>query len=123
MRQKTPFRHRSIWHMVLAPVVWSFYFLAVYAFTAVDCAKTGTLDTARLAILVLTPLALAGIGWLTWRAWRQWDYLSDYDYVHDKPTVEHRREFLGHAGFLLGLVSAVGTIFVALPALFIRSCL
>lgn len=123
MTEETPFRHRSIWHMVLAPTVWSLYFAIVYAITAIDCAKTGTLDIARLAIAVLTLVALALIGTITWRSWRQWDYLTDYDYEHDKPTVEHRREFLGHAGFLLGVVSLVGTVFVALPALFIRSCL
>lgn len=123
MTDKTPFRHRSIWHMVLAPVVWSLYFATVYAITALDCAKTGTPDVARPAIAVLTALALALIGGLTWRSWRQWDYLNDYDYEHDHPTVEHRREFLGHAGFLLGVVSAIGTLFVGLPAVFIRSCL
>lgn len=108
--------------MVLAPVVWSLYFATVYAITAIDCAKTGTVDTAQLAIGTLTLIALFLIGVITWRSWRQWDYLSDYAYVHDKPTTEHRREFLGHAGFLLGVVSVIGVIFVALPALFIGSC-
>lgn len=123
MTRETPFRHKSIWHMVLAPTIWSVYFAAVYALTAIDCAKTGTPDLAQKGILVLTVVALAAIGAIGWRSWRQWDYLTDYDYVHDKPTVEHRREFLGHAGFLLSIVSVIGVIFVALPAVFIRSCL
>ncbi|WP_245964234.1 hypothetical protein [Roseovarius spongiae] len=122
MTEETPFRHRSIWHMVLAPVVWSLHFASVYAITAIDCAKTGTLDTAQLAIAALTLIALVLIAVITWRSWRQWDYLGDYTYVHDKPTVKHRREFLGHAGFLLGVVSVIGVIFVAMPALFIGSC-
>jgi hypothetical protein len=122
MSEETPFRHKSIWHMVLAPVVWSLYFATVYAITAIDCAKSGALDVAPIAIAALTLLALVLIAVLTWRSWRQWDYLSDYTYVHDKPTAKHRREFLGHAGFLLGVVSAIAVIFVALPALFIGSC-
>ncbi len=123
MTEETPFRHRSIWHMVAAPTVWTLHFATIYAITAVDCSKTGTPDIARPAIAVLTLLALAAIGWIAWRAWVQWDYPTDQDYVHDRPTVEDRREFLGHAGFLLSLASAIGVTFVAMPALFIRSCL
>ena len=123
MTDKRPYRHRSIWHMIAAPVVWSLHFVAVYTLTAVDCAKTGSPDLARLAIAVLTVAALTVIAVIAWRAWGQWDYFTDYDYVHDLPTEEHRREFLGHAGFLLSVVSAIGVTFVAMPALFIGSCL
>ncbi|MFN3208070.1 MAG: hypothetical protein ACE369_03550 [Roseovarius sp.] len=109
--------------MIAAPTVWTLHFAIIYAITAVDCSKTGTPDVARPAILMLTILALALIGLIAWRAWVQWDYPDDQDYVHDKPTIEDRREFLGHAGFLLSIVSAIGVIFVAMPALFIGTCL
>ncbi|MGK7755706.1 MULTISPECIES: hypothetical protein [unclassified Roseovarius] len=123
MTEETPFRHESIWHMIAAPTVWTLHFAIIYAITAVECSKIGTPDLARLSILGLTVLALALICWIAWRAWVQWDYLDDQDYVHDKPTVEARREFLGHAGFLLSIASAIGVIFVAMPALFIETCL
>ena len=123
MTEETPFRHESIWHMVAAPTVWTLHFAIIYAITAVECSKIGTPEVARLSILVLTVAALAVIGVIAWKAWVQWDYPDDQDYVHDKPTVEDRREFLGHAGWLLAIVSAIGVIFVGMPALFIETCL
>ena len=55
---------------------------------------------ARTGVLLATAVALVAIVVLGWKAWKQWDYLDDFDYVHDQPTTEHRREFLGHAGWL-----------------------
>lgn len=123
MTDKTPLHHKSIWHMVAAPVVWALHFVAIYAWTAIDCAKTDTPDPARIVIAALTVLALALIASIGWRAWVQWDYPTDHHYVHDKPSGEDRREFLGHVGFLLSVLSAIGVIFAALPAIFIRNCL
>ncbi|QHQ35796.1 hypothetical protein [Algicella marina] len=116
-------RHASLWHMVLAPVIWALHFAAIYGVTAIACAKADATDTARWTIFALSALALAGIALNAWRAWVQWDYPSDQNYVHDAPTAEHRREFLGHAGFLLSVVSAIGVVFATLPAVLIRSCL
>lgn len=115
-------RHKSLWHMILSPTIWAIHFVAVYGSTAVLCAKWNAADTARLAIFALTAVALALIVFVGWRAWRQWDYLDDWDDIHDGPTTEDRREFLGHVGFLLSLVSGVGVIYVALPALFVVTC-
>ena len=50
------------------------------------------------------------------------DYLDDYDYVHSGSTDEHRREFLGHAGFMLACLSFVAVIFNTLPAWFAGTC-
>jgi len=123
MTGKAPFRHRSIRHMVLAPTVWALHFAAVYVIAAIDCAKTGTPGIARAGTAGLTLLALIAIGIIGWRAWVQWTYAADRDAGHDQPTTLDRRTFLGHGGFLLSLVSLIGVVFVALPALFIRSCL
>lgn len=116
-------RHSSLWHMIAAPVVWALHFCVVYGWTAVTCARTGDADTARLGIAAATVVAMVLIVVIGWRAWKQWDYTDDYDYVHDAPTEEHRREFLGHAGWLLAIVSAIGVMFVASPAYFIGTCL
>lgn len=118
-----PYRYRSIWHMIAAPVVWSVHFAGVYAWTALSCARFGGPDEARLGIALATAAALALIVVIGWRAWKQWDFLDDYDDVHDAPTTEHRREFLGHAGWLLSIISAIGVLFVAAPAFYIGSCL
>lgn len=123
MTGKAPDRHRSIRHMVLAPTIWALHFVSVYAITAIDCAKTGTPGIARAGTAGLTLLALIAIGVIGWRAWVQWNYATNRDAVHDQPTAQDRRTFLGHGSFLLSLVSLIGVVFVALPALFIRSCL
>ena len=125
MRQdeKPPYRHRSLWHMILAPTVWAFHFVLCYAVMSLACVKMGAPDLARLGVGALTTLALALIGFLGWRAWRQWDYRPGENYVHDRATKPHRKEFLGHAGLLLAMVSAIGVIFGALPALIIESCI
>lgn len=61
------------WHLWLAPIVWAVHFLAIYAFTALACARVGTSDwyppsavpwfvggTTLLASLVLLwPIAAA----------------------------------------------------------------
>ncbi len=117
-------RQRSLWHLILGPTIWALHFCVVYATTAIICAKgSAPPETLRLLILAVTLVALAAIVVVGWRAWVQWDYTDDYDYEHDGHSVEDRREFLGHAGFLLCVVSAVGVVYVALPAAFVGSCL
>ncbi|SLN12662.1 hypothetical protein ROJ8625_00341 [Roseivivax jejudonensis] len=116
-------REESLWHMIAAPTVWALHFCLCYGWTASVCARTDDVTAARVGIALVSAAALVAIAVIGWRAWRQWDYLDDFDYEHDRPTVEDRREFLGHAGWLLALVSGIGTLFVASPALFIESCL
>jgi hypothetical protein len=115
-------RHRSLWHMILSPTIWAIHFVVVYGATAVLCAKWDAAQAARLAIFGLTVLALALIVVVGWRAWRQWDYLDDWESIHDGQSEEDRKEFLGHVGFLLSLVSGVGVIYVSLPAVFVVTC-
>ena len=114
----------SLWRITLGPLIWALHFVACYAATAVWCAKAGGagLDPLRWGIAALTLVSLAGILWVAWRSWRQWDYLDDYDYAHDTASTEDRHEFLGHAAFLLCVVSFIGTVYTALPALFAASC-
>ncbi|ETX16597.1 membrane protein [Roseivivax halodurans JCM 10272] len=116
-------RHQSLWFLITGPTLWALHFCTVYAMTAIYCEKLG--DEAgplRLGILGVTLGALVLIGITAWLSWRQWDYTDDWDYEHDGLTVEDRREFIGHAGFLLCVVSVIGVIYVALPAAFVGSC-
>ena len=42
-RKSNPTYHRvPTWHLWLAPIVWAAHFLAIYAFTALSCARAGT---------------------------------------------------------------------------------
>lgn len=116
----------SLWLIVLAPAQWAFHFAAVYAAAAVYCAKAGgaeDLDNLRLGIAAATLLVLAGIGYVGIRSWRQWDHQGAFLDHHRQPTNEHRHRFLGHAAFLLSVLSGVAVIFTALPALFIGACI
>ena len=116
-------RAQSLLSMVIAPTIWAAHFVVCYAVAAIWCAKRGG-DTAGLVWIVvgLTAAALFAIALVGWRAWRQWDYTDDWDYVHGDASDEHRREFLGHVGVLLALVSGMGVVYVALPALLTGVC-
>ena len=75
-----------------------------------------------MGIGIATAIALVAILVIGWRSWKQWDFLDDYDYVHDLAVGEDRHEFLGHASFLLSIISFIGVCYVAMPAFFLTSC-
>lgn len=116
----------SLWRIAFGPLIWSAHFLASYIASALVCAKLGGGETAitglRLGIGGITIAAIVGIVWVGWLGWRQWDFLDDLDHVHDRPLEEDRHEFLGHASFLLAVISFVGVVYVAMPALFGGGC-
>lgn len=116
----------SLWLITLAPTLWALHFVMCYCVTAVVCEKFANLPDAvpmlRLGIGALTVIALALIAYVGWRSWEQWDYLDDYDYSHDKAIAEHRHEFLGHASFLLAIISFIGVLYVSMPAIVLEAC-
>lgn len=116
----------SIWRLAFGPLIWALHFVLTYGGTSVACFKLYEYDWSvpfmRASIGVITLLALVGIGVVAWRSWRRWDFLDDYDYEHDQSIEEDRHEFLGHAAFLLAVVSAIGVVYVALPAAFVSNC-
>lgn len=112
----------SLWRITFAPTIWAVHFVASYGLAALICAKGGSVGTLRLGIGIGTVLALAGIGWLGWKAWRQWDIVQDRDWENDTGTSEDRHQFLGHAAFLLAIISFIGVAYVALPAALIGTC-
>ncbi|MFN0262252.1 hypothetical protein ACKTEK_00085 [Tepidamorphus sp. 3E244] len=116
----------SLWLITIAPSLWALHFVIVYAGAAVLCAKTEGwvigFAELRIAIGVVTVVALAGICFVGWRSWRQWDYRHLGEYSHGEASNEHRHSFLGHAAFLLATMSAIGVLYTALPALLIGDC-
>ena len=112
--------------VIVAPIIWSLHFLACYVWAAIHCEKAGRmadLDPARTGIFVLTGLALALIGFNTLRLWRiRARSLTDddFDYEHDTPEERHR--FLGHVALMLSVLSGVGVIYVAIPAILVETC-
>lgn len=116
----------SLWRIVFSPVVWVFHFLACYIVTAIVCAKTpvgNEITQLRWFILGITFASLVGIAVIGWRSWKQWGFIDDGVKTQNLPTEEHRHEFLAHASFLLSIVSFIGVCYVAVPSLFLDSCL
>ncbi len=116
----------SLWRLSLGPVVWSLHFVISYGAAALICARFADLPDAnfwlRAGIAALTVLALAIIGTLGWRAWKQWDMMRDPEWENDQSHGEDRHQFLGHAAFLLAVISAIGVIYVALPIFLTEGC-
>ncbi|MFD2739463.1 hypothetical protein ACFSUD_07790 [Sulfitobacter aestuarii] len=116
----------SLWRLTLGPLVWALHFVISYGATALVCARiAGSAEAVallRLGIGALTLLAVALILWLGWRSWRQWDVIRDRDWENDQGHSEDRHQFMGHAGFLLAVISLIGVVYVALPVLLIGSC-
>ncbi|MFD1331721.1 hypothetical protein ACFQ4O_06870 [Methylopila musalis] len=119
--------------LVAAPTAWAAHFLVSYVVAAASCAKampdarvfTGTawpdLTPARIAIGVATLLALGVIALSARQAWGHWEN-GDAEPPYDDATRDDRQQFLGFATLLLCGLSALGVIFVALPAVFIGDC-
>ena len=120
----------SIFRIAIGPTIWAVHFVLCYSATAVWCAKVGAelepITGFRIAIGVLTVVALALIGWTALRAFRQWNHKEHrgfrevaVDLVEDH---EGRHAFLGHAALLLAVISFIGVVYTALPVLVIATC-
>ncbi len=121
-----PRQIESMWTLFTAPVVWAVHFLLCYVGAAIFCEKPhllrGDFNNLRIAIGVLTALALATIVLSAALAYRQWGFGTG-DPPHDDPTRRDRLLFQGYATLLLSGLSFVAVIYTALPALFITNCL
>jgi hypothetical protein len=120
-----PEEHESLWLLTASPVLWAAHFLLCYLTAAIWCAKLagpdGSLGSIRVAIAVYTVLALLGMALTGWHAFRRHTFGSA-TVPHDFDSREDRHRFLGFATLLLSALSAVATLYVALAAVFIRSC-
>jgi hypothetical protein len=125
MADRLPEAKESLWLLTVSPVIWAAHFLLCYGTAAVWCAKVaglgGPLDSARIAIVIYTALALAAIGVIGWIGYRRHSF-AKANVPHDDDTPEDRHRFLGFATFLLSALSAVAVVYAALVAVFIRSC-
>lgn len=119
--------------LIAAPTAWAAHFLVSYVVAATACAKTMAdarvftgaawpdLTPARIAIGVATLVALGVIALATRQALGHWRD-GDAEPPYDDATRDDRQQFLGYATLLLCGLSAVGVVFVALPAVFIGDC-
>lgn len=117
----------SLFRITFGPLIWVTHFLLSYAATAVFCAKLaggpGDMGLLRWGIVIVTVFALCGIVWAGWRSWTQWRYSNEDRFEDADGSSEDRHQFLGHAALLLAIISFIGVIYTALPALLSASCL
>ncbi|WP_181296087.1 hypothetical protein [Pseudomonas sp. Q2-TVG4-2] len=123
--EATPQVRDTLWLLVIGPAIWAMHFLLSYVAAAVWCAKmagrAGPLGDLRVAIGVLTLVALAGIALTGWSGWRRHTF-GNATAPHDFDTPADRHRFLGFSTLLLSGLSFVATVFVALCVVFIGSC-
>jgi hypothetical protein len=122
-----PERRESLWGLTVPPAIWALHFLLCYVSAAVWCAKVGqaaaSLAGVRTAIALLTAVALTGIAVAGVGGYRRHGHGHGLETTgHDFDSAEGRHRFLGFATLLLAGLSAVATIFTALPAVFIDTC-
>jgi hypothetical protein len=118
---------QSLWLLTVSPAIWAAHFLVSYIGAAMWCniarqhAGSG-LDAMRVVIVALAVVALIGIGITGRIGWRKHTYTPHLSPPHDQDTPEDRHRFLGYATVLLSALSAIATVYVAIVALFIGSC-
>jgi hypothetical protein len=112
----------SLFKITLGPLIWAVHFVICYGLVAVTCAKGWDIGAMRTGLLVASVLALGGIGQVGRTAWRQWNVAATGDYANRSGRVEDRHHFLGHAAFLLAIISLIGVVFVSLPLVLIGGC-
>lgn len=108
-----PARASGFTTLLFAPMVWAAHFLGSYVTAAIDCADQadGGLIESRALIGAYTLIALLLIGIHAARSFAAY-----------RASGADRARFIGYTGFLLALISAIATVFVALPLLLSASC-
>jgi len=122
-----PEHEESLWALTVAPGIWAAHFLLSYGSASVWCARAGaasaSLDGVRAAIAIYTVVALVGIAVTGVAGYRRHGRGHGLETTgHDFDSADGRHRFLGFAVMLLAGLSAVATIFTALPAVFIDTC-
>lgn len=113
----------SVWIVILPPVIWAGHFLAAYWIAALWCARAaGVLTPAAWAILALTLVALAAIGWIARIATVDYGGLLRREASIADDRERSRKEFLGHVALLLCALNAVAVIFTAVPSVVFSRC-
>lgn len=112
----------SLLKITFGPLIWAGHFLVCYGLVAVACAKGLDIVAVRTGLIAMSGAALAGIAWLARAAWRQWNVAETGDLVNRGGRAEDRHHFLGHAAFLLTVISAIGVVFASLPLILIGGC-
>ncbi len=123
--ERIPESRESLWLLITGPTIWAVHFLLCYISAAIWCAKfsgpEGSVDSIRIAIVVYTLLALAGLVATGLIGFRRHSF-GRATVPHDFDTDADRHRFLGFASVLLTGLSAVAVLYVAMVAMFPGGC-
>jgi amino acid permease len=122
---KYPEHQDSLWSLTVPPTIWAVHFLVCYVSAALWCSKAGeaaaSIGGIRVVIAVVTVVALVGIAISGVGGYRR--HGGGFETTgHDFDSREGRHRFLGFSAMLLAGLSAVATVFTAMPAIFIETC-
>ncbi|AJE49056.1 hypothetical protein [Celeribacter indicus] len=122
-RQEFAAEAGSLWRLTLPPATWAVHFVLCYSAVSLACVR-GLLPIGlvRIGLLGASVIALCLIALEGRRALRQWDVRNSGVFVHKEGTDEDRHRFLGHATFLLAIISGIGTTYTSLPLLMLGGC-
>ncbi|MBB3712597.1 uncharacterized membrane protein YcjF (UPF0283 family) [Limimaricola variabilis] len=115
----------SLWRITLGPTIWAFHFAISYAAVSVYCfrfERMFEMGWLRAGLIAMTLAMLVAIAWIGWRAFLRWDVRGTGEFSNPEGSAEDRHQFLGHAGFLLALVSFIGVVYDTLPLILLGSC-
>ena len=106
---------RSVVALVAAPIVWTIYFWVVYLWAEAAC-ELGWGAAGRVTLGAAVPALMATL-WLTVRAYRQWRTSPD-------PLDESGATGAGlaFAGVLIGSISVLGVLAVAVAGVAVPAC-
>ena len=105
------------WLFLAGPVIWYGHFWLVYLAAEWGCQVVGDfLILGRSGVAVITvALTAVGVGLIVWYMTRAWQRRGAGD------ATDQEGEF-SRAGLILGLIFAIGTLFVGGPALVLTPC-
>ena len=109
----------SLWNAIAAPSVWALHFLLSYCTAAIVCAKHLDVSIGQIAVALYTVIALLLIATLATRAWRESPARRT---AGSEPAEATTGSFLQGLTLLLAGLSALATVYVALPILLFADC-
>lgn len=116
----------DLWTLITPPTVWAFHFLISYVLAAYECAPNvqvfETIGGVRIAIAIVTLLALVLIALVFRRALREWRTEGGSGFHSTEDSEAGRERFLEFSTVLLAALSFVAVLFVALPVLINADC-
>lgn len=116
-RQEFSAESGSLWRLTIAPTTWAVHLILCYSTVSLACWRgLFPIYSARYWLIGASVVALAFIALQGWRAQKQWG-----DQGTDGQT-EDRHRFLGHATFLIAVISGIGTVFTTLPLFLLEGC-